>query len=120
MSLIGSQNRKTTPIPTLHLQFFSTLAHHRKDSAFPGWKPSLTILLRMSLAQTTSTGDSRFCPYIKEDELFRMFQHVRLELDEHFVKPWVLIQRFQGPTFPFLLNASVVFYQGHCEITEVD
>ena len=39
-------------------------------------------------------------------ELFQLFQDVRLEvpflteLHEHFMKPGVLLQLFQGPTFP--------------------
>ena len=32
-----TQHRRSTPVPTLHPQSLSTLAHHRRVLIFPGW-----------------------------------------------------------------------------------
>ena len=36
VGLMGN-DRRITPVPTLHRQSLCTLAHHRRVSAFPGW-----------------------------------------------------------------------------------
>ena len=94
------------------------------------------------LAQLMSNEDSRLCPYIRQSELFHLLQHQRLdipvitELLEHLVEPGVLLQFFQGSTFPFLVMAlgavlsteyiepkksgAVVFSQGFCKLKEVE
>ena len=118
-----TQHRRTTPVPTLHPQSLSNLAHYRGmevwlQNRMAGRKASQVdlrfgsefLVLNHDLAQEfgTETVHRRLAVLSVHQaaELFQLLQHVKLEvpflteLHERFMKPVVLLQLFQGPHIP--------------------